>query len=110
MECSICLEEYSEQELKSLKNISGTSCSHRFHTSCLLKWLKAPNNNQCPICKTVLTEQVQPQIIPFPIHVPTVVISLNPLEEQMLQLKRSIKYLMGATGVILVAVISSRVL
>ncbi|PIA51504.1 hypothetical protein AQUCO_01100386v1, partial [Aquilegia coerulea] len=43
-ECCICLSSYEDgAELHALP------CSHHFHTTCIVKWLKI--NASCPLCK-----------------------------------------------------------
>eukprot|EP00249_Psilotum_nudum_P022058 c28358_g1_i1 orf=341-3013(+) len=44
VKCSICQEEYVEEE-----DLSRLACSHRYHTACIRQWLL--QKNQCPICK-----------------------------------------------------------
>ena len=61
-DCAICLETTSEDN-----DLSITVCKHRFHTSCLLKWIR--NNNLCPLCRTTLVEKeivIEPE--PLPSH------------------------------------------
>ncbi|VVB16048.1 unnamed protein product [Arabis nemorensis] len=45
MDCPICLTE-----LSSSVSRMELSCSHVFHTNCLMKWLK--ENTSCPICRS----------------------------------------------------------
>ena len=40
--CSICLEDLKE-------TVETTSCNHRFHKSCLEKWLE--KSGKCPYCR-----------------------------------------------------------
>jgi len=42
--CSICLCEYEEDD-----RVTWLPCSHSYHTSCVVSWLK--NSLICPICK-----------------------------------------------------------
>lgn len=48
-DCPICMN--SVQLIKLTK----TSCGHDFCMTCLRKWLR--NNDNCPICRTVLVDQ-----------------------------------------------------
>lgn len=51
-ECSICQDEYADQEtLLELK------CHHIYHEECLLNWLKT--NGVCPICRAEVKEVEQ---------------------------------------------------
>ncbi len=43
--CSICLDNYSIED-----SIITTECMHRYHQSCLLKWIQ--EKRTCPICTT----------------------------------------------------------
>nr|GMD26468.1 probable E3 ubiquitin-protein ligase RHY1A [Ipomoea batatas] len=45
-ECCICLEGFMEGAVIT----PLAPCSHRFHHSCILQWLR--NNPTCPICRT----------------------------------------------------------
>ncbi|KAL9286518.1 putative transcription factor C2H2 family [Arabidopsis thaliana] len=50
--CSICLQSL----VSSLKTEpTRMSCSHVFHSSCLVEWLK--RKNTCPMCRTVLYDR-----------------------------------------------------
>ena len=40
------------------KIIAGTKCSHIFHTSCSLAWMKK-GNYDCPCCRKVRVDAVQ---------------------------------------------------
>lgn len=42
-DCAICHEEMKDT------NICTTRCGHKFHHSCMLRWLTI--NNTCPICR-----------------------------------------------------------
>uniref|UniRef100_A0A8C5PPF3 RING-type domain-containing protein n=1 Tax=Leptobrachium leishanense TaxID=445787 RepID=A0A8C5PPF3_9ANUR len=42
--CSICLEDYDGRN-----SASQISCSHIFHSDCILMWLM--NSATCPICR-----------------------------------------------------------
>ncbi|KAG8086428.1 hypothetical protein GUJ93_ZPchr0010g10251 [Zizania palustris] len=44
--CIICQEEYEAEEL-----IGTLGCGHKYHATCIKKWLMV--KNLCPICKTV---------------------------------------------------------
>jgi hypothetical protein len=51
--CSICLEEFKNEDL--LKKLN---CNHIFHKDCLGTWINNntnKNNNTCPLCRRVLT-------------------------------------------------------
>ncbi|KAE8699027.1 E3 ubiquitin-protein ligase [Hibiscus syriacus] len=53
-ECCICLCSYDDGE-----NLHALPCSHHFHSTCIVKWLKM--NAICPLCKYNIlkeTEQV----------------------------------------------------
>jgi hypothetical protein len=50
--CAICLNEYEQGDLV----LSGTSCSHLFHKSCVYEWLL--KHDHCPYCRK---EMVTPQ-------------------------------------------------
>ncbi|WP_257295102.1 ankyrin repeat domain-containing protein [Endozoicomonas sp. YOMI1] len=43
-DCSFCLEGMSDS-----RSISVSICSHRFHSSCIKKWLK--ERSDCPMCR-----------------------------------------------------------
>ncbi|URE46935.1 zinc finger, C3HC4 type, domain containing protein [Musa troglodytarum] len=45
MKCSICQEEYVGED-----EIGKLSCEHRYHATCIAKWLR--RKNWCPICKS----------------------------------------------------------
>jgi len=47
--CSICLEEFKEDEKLILLN-----CLHRFHPTCITTWLK--QNKNCPVCREPVTD------------------------------------------------------
>ena len=47
-ECSICLLEYKVNEM-----IRRLICHHKFHASCIERWLLV--NNVCPLCRTFAT-------------------------------------------------------
>ncbi|XP_058114302.1 E3 ubiquitin-protein ligase MBR2-like [Magnolia sinica] len=44
--CSICQEEYAEED-----EIGTLGCDHYFHITCIKKWLRY--KNVCPICKSI---------------------------------------------------------
>ena len=47
--CVICQLEFSNKIVKELVILP---CSHVYHKSCAIKWLKLPNANmRCPHCK-----------------------------------------------------------
>eukprot|EP00978_Attheya_sp_CCMP212_P044785 scaffold322746_cov59-Attheya_sp.AAC.3 len=43
--CAICIADYEEGEMVA----TGTTCSHLFHTECLLDWLD--KHDACPYCR-----------------------------------------------------------
>ncbi|KAI4345682.1 hypothetical protein L6164_012782 [Bauhinia variegata] len=43
--CAVCLEDFEEEE-----QVMSLSCSHKYHSACLLPWLAA--NPHCPYCRT----------------------------------------------------------
>ena len=43
--CSICLDDYSDPEIK----LNKLPCNHVFHKYCIQEWLK--NNDTCPECR-----------------------------------------------------------
>ena len=43
-QCSCCLENIYQNDS------SITKCAHKFHTSCLVKWV-ATGKNTCPLCR-----------------------------------------------------------
>lgn len=47
--CAICLEPYKENDDVSYSK--HQNCSHAFHTSCILSWLKDEFRNDCPCCR-----------------------------------------------------------
>jgi len=48
-ECSICMEGYKECDMVCWSR--NLSCSHAFHTECLLPWLM--HHNICPNCRSI---------------------------------------------------------
>lgn len=44
-ECAICLE--------SIQNPCNTNCNHKFHYTCLFKWIES-NKTSCPLCRAKL--------------------------------------------------------
>ena len=44
--CSICLDDYSDPEIK----LNKLPCNHIFHKDCVQEWLK--DNDTCPDCRT----------------------------------------------------------
>jgi len=45
--CSICLEPISS----SCQRAARLRCSHRFHATCIRRWLASSNSSACPLCK-----------------------------------------------------------
>lgn len=43
--CSICLDNINSQPVHELPE-----CKHKFHSSCLITWLRI--NNDCPMCRS----------------------------------------------------------
>ena len=43
--CSICLDDYSDPEIK----LNRLPCNHVFHKDCIQEWLK--DNDTCPECR-----------------------------------------------------------
>ncbi len=57
--CSICLENYSIEDLNSNdknKKIIKTDCNHYFHEHCIISWLI--NKNTCPYCRSIITNNI----------------------------------------------------
>ena len=50
--CAICLNNITEQT-----GIIKTSCGHFYHLKCASGWLV--NNDSCPMCRKILTENEQ---------------------------------------------------
>lgn len=50
--CPICNEEYQKINQKEI-DICITSCQHKFHLSCMLKW-----NKDCSICRNILKYEI----------------------------------------------------
>lgn len=50
--CAICLIEMWEEG----KHVAQLPCSHRFHSSCVLDWLRKAPQPSCPLCKAVVSE------------------------------------------------------
>ena len=52
-QCYICVEDVAVDSY-----IAKLTCSHIFHESCLLKWIKSGNAmaNHCPKCRTIMDE------------------------------------------------------
>lgn len=48
--CSICIETVRNKRTKILP------CGHRYHVSCINKWLDCSSKNTCPDCRCVVDE------------------------------------------------------
>ena len=69
--CSICFDT-----IETNKNFVCLPCNHRFHTTCIFKWLAL--NNSCPCCRNICGEifnkmpnlnfEIQPYIIGYQIE------------------------------------------
>ena len=51
-QCSCCLENINDHDN------SVTKCGHKFHTSCLNKWIQT-GKNTCPLCRGILNNNTQ---------------------------------------------------
>lgn len=49
--CSICQEDINE-----ISNMLITTCSHKFHTNCYIKYIKISEKDCCPMCRCNQTE------------------------------------------------------
>lgn len=45
--CAVCLEDFQQDE-----EVMNLSCSHKYHSACLLPWLEA--HPHCPYCRTIV--------------------------------------------------------
>jgi hypothetical protein len=45
--CSICLNEYTTQDIIRKLNV----CSHIYHENCIDEWIGKFNNDTCPMCR-----------------------------------------------------------
>lgn len=52
-ECSICLEEFNEDD-----HLSQLVCRHRFHEVCCNGWLE--NHHTCPLCRKPTNKKIEP--------------------------------------------------
>ncbi|XP_057424642.1 RING-H2 finger protein ATL34-like [Lotus japonicus] len=43
--CAVCLEDFQQKQ-----QVMNLSCSHKYHSACLLPWLEA--HPHCPCCRT----------------------------------------------------------
>ena len=50
--CTICLEQYSEDD-----NKITTECNHTFHEECYMKWIS--HKNTCPLCRKQLISEAE---------------------------------------------------
>jgi hypothetical protein len=48
--CPICLNNFSDAD-NNFHVIE--ECSHKFHSECLIKWLRTRNDSSCPLCRNV---------------------------------------------------------
>ncbi|XP_015957275.1 uncharacterized protein LOC107481505 [Arachis duranensis] len=57
-QCSICLEEFGHGIQDSSVKVVRTKCSHVFHESCMLRWLRHCADHQspyfCPLCRCII--------------------------------------------------------
>ena len=54
-ECTICWEEYSEDDL-----VSKLDCNERhvFHTQCIGGWIRQ-GKNSCPVCRAPINSNIE---------------------------------------------------
>lgn len=52
--CSICLAEFEKGE----KVMTGTHCSHMYHSSCIMEWLQK-GNDHCPFCRVDMMSAIE---------------------------------------------------
>ena len=52
--CTICLGEYDDENDPAF--LSKT-CSHHFHSSCILDWLQRQANTECPCCRVAMVTE-----------------------------------------------------
>lgn len=52
-ECPICLSVAHSQS-NSLPSSGCPTCKNKFHSECLLKWLRTSHNSKCPLCRQPL--------------------------------------------------------
>ncbi|KAK2404782.1 hypothetical protein P8452_10390 [Trifolium repens] len=45
--CAVCLEDFHQDE-----EVMNLSCSHKYHSACLLPWLE--QHPHCPYCRTMV--------------------------------------------------------
>ena len=57
--CPICMENFASPEEAPRYHILRTQCLHVFHEHCLKRWLELRENQRCPICRYVLTDDGQ---------------------------------------------------
>lgn len=58
MSCSICSEDFVSANRSDLLDEGCCrlqSCTHVFHTACLLQWCFLENKNSCPLCRSIIT-------------------------------------------------------
>ena len=59
--CSICLSEFSVDDIIATSTVESGNCTHEFHEDCIKDWLKRENN--CPLCKQVFASQTFSEVI-----------------------------------------------
>ena len=52
-ECAICYSIISPTD-QSLPNKPCRTCKHKFHGSCLYKWVSTSGASTCPLCRSIL--------------------------------------------------------
>jgi hypothetical protein len=54
--CSICFESCNDNQQACCQ----LECKHKFHTSCIFKWMS--KNNSCPLCRKKANQHHKPEI------------------------------------------------
>ena len=70
--CSICYDNMSTTSDHTI-----TKCGHRFHTSCLFKWIMSNGNKSCPFCRMKLIDEEEQQHIHTEVDVDSIARNLN---------------------------------